>query len=217
MTTLAFGPYITNLAQDMCPITLTNFEDIPPSSLCTLTGASCGHSYDRTALEQYVSRNRHRNGHLFDSLQCPMCKKQYGVKIGDVCFAGATMDIVAVQERLDTTVPHEGTWVIKYSFPSGKHNDVVYKSERRIAYYPINHEGSKIVALLCVAWQRNLLFTLGESLSRGTSNSIIWGQVHQKTSRSGGQTAHGYPDPTYHQRMLVEFQACGVDTYPTFQ
>ena len=52
-----------------------------------------------------------------------------------------------------------------------------------------------MLALLQIAWDRCLTFTIGTSVTTGASNTIVWNEIHHKTeSTSNHYTGHGYPD-----------------------
>lgn len=64
------------------------------------------------------------------------------------------------------------------------------------------------LALLATAWDRRLMFTVGQSTTTGEEDTVTWNEIHQKTQMHGG--AHGYPDPSYLDRLLAELADHGV-------
>jgi len=63
--------------------------------------------------------------------------------------------------------------------------------------------------LLRIAWDRRLIFTIGNSLVSGRQNVLVW-NIHHKSSVSGGVQEYGFPDPTYFQRVLDELKQYGI-------
>lgn len=78
----------------------------------------------------------------------------------------------------------------------------------RTAYLPAIPEGERVLALLVRAFQARLSFTVGQSITTGEENTVIWSGIHHKTSPHGGP--FGYPDPTYLQRVQEELAAVGI-------
>lgn len=76
---------------------------------------------------------------------------------------------------------------------------------------PNNQEGRAVRDMLRIAFDRRLVFTVGESLTTGRKNVITWNGIHHKTSRVGGPARFGYPDPTYLQRVKEELALYGIN------
>lgn len=62
--------------------------------------------------------------------------------------------------------PSPGTW---------------YKGITRKAYLPNNSKGKQICAMLKVAFERKLVFTIGRSRTTGADGVITWNDIHHKT------------------------------------
>ncbi len=62
-----------------------------------------------------------------------------------------------------------------------------------------------------MAWDRKLTFTIGTSVTTGVSNTIVWNEIHHKTESSANYSGHGYPDPHYLDRVILELAAQGVE------
>ena len=97
--------------------------------------------------------------------------------------------------------PTCGSLSIRYYVHSGRY------TLDRTAYLPDNAEGQRILALLCTAWDRRLCFTIGTSMTTGAKDVLVW-NIHHKTALVGG--THGYPDPTYLQRVAEELMQYGI-------
>ena len=65
--------------------------------------------------------------------------------------------------------------------------------------------------LLQVAWKRRLTFTIGTSVTTGSTDTIVWNEIHHKTEARGNSTGHGYPDDNYLDNVLAEMAAQGVE------
>ena len=69
----------------------------------------------------------------------------------------------------------------------------------------------KVLKLLRIAWERRLTFTIGTSVTTGATNTVVWNEIHHKTESSSNYSGHGYPDPHYLDRVLLELAAQGVE------
>ena len=137
------------------------------------------------------------------SFKCPICLKIFGILEGDMPN-GTFKAKVSNHEKC--TGYNCGTIVIHYNFPNGPG----YTGTNRTSYLPNNQEGREILAMLKVAFDRKLTFTVGTSVTTGRKNTVVWNGIHHKTSLFGGPTAFGYPDPTYFNRVKQELAAKGV-------
>ena len=68
------------------------------------------------------------------------------------------------------------------SYDVGRH----YTGTTRTAYLPNNQEGQHVLQLLKKAFKARLLFTVGTSVTSGTKNTIVWNDVHHKTTTYEG-------------------------------
>ena len=80
-----------------------------------------------------------------------------------------------------------GTIIIEYNLYSGKKNGKPFHGTRRVAYLPDNKEGNEVLKLLRIAFDRRLTFTVGDSITTGAKDVIVWNGIHHKTSSSGGK------------------------------
>ena len=53
------------------------------------------------------------------------------------------------------------------------------------------------------------MFTIGNSMTTGETNTVTWNEIHMKTSFNN-RNEHGYPDPNYLDNCLLELRAHGV-------
>ena len=92
----------------------------------------------------------------------------------------------------------------------GIRNGVHFSGTNRVAYLPNNDQGQEILALLEIAFNRKLIFTVGRSVTTGADNQIVWAGIHHKTKTHGGTSQFGYPDPTYFNRVKEELAIRGI-------
>lgn len=167
--------------------------------------------------------------------ECPVCKAIQGVKIGNQPESGEmkiTKEVFNLPgytkswtlKKEDTNVQKyttkfesgKGTMVVEYKFTNGTQTsnhpspgDPYYAHMfPRKAYFPATPEGIKIVGMLRVAFDRRLVFTVGRSATTGRENVITWNGIHHKTKIA--DSAYGYPDPNYLQRVGDELKALGI-------
>ncbi len=103
-----------------------------------------------------------------------------------------------------------GTIEILYDFPDGTRNGKSYAGDRRRNYVPNNSMGREILQILIHCFREGLLFKLGTSATTGADNVITF-NIHQKTRTDGGEVKHGWPDPTYIDRLKSECAASATD------
>ncbi|XP_067657097.1 E3 ubiquitin-protein ligase TRIM33-like [Haliotis asinina] len=145
---------------------------------------------------------------------CPVCKVKCYVIRGNMPLGSMTDRFESFSDL--PGFKGCGTIVITYVFNGGyqtiEHPEPGkwYKGITRTAYLPGNAEGQKVLALLRVAWERRLTFTIGRSVTMGRDGCIIWTKIHHKKNRDGGPINHGYPDPDYLRRVQKELADQGV-------
>jgi len=146
-------------------------------------------------------------------VSCPVCQTIYGIRTGTQ--PKGTMKSSTSSEGLHGYEKY-GCITINYNFNDGiqeAHHPSpgsVYYGTSRTAYLPDCPEGRKVLKLLELAFQRQLVFTIGTSVTTGQSDCVIWNGIHHKTSQTGGSTNFGYPDETYLERVTDELNAKGV-------
>lgn len=180
---------------EVCPVCLDLFQDKK-----TLR---CLHSFCSSCLDAAFSVKP----------ACPLCNTYHGL------YTGTQPDGTMSEARISQCLPgyeKYGSIVIRYSFPAGiqgrnhPNPGVRYSGTTRIAFLPANEEGEKILKLLRKAFDRKLIFTVGQSVTTGLHNVITWNDIHHKTSITGGPQRFGYPDPDYLSRVREELRDKGV-------
>ena len=75
---------------------------------------------------------------------------------------------------------------------------------------PDTDEGREVLILLIKSFQRKHTFTVGDSVTTGRKDVVVWNSIHHKTNTSGGTLSFGYPDLTYFNRVKLELADKGV-------
>jgi len=184
---------------DRCQICLHDFTEAEPP--CRL--AKCkGHFFHQDCIRHWVEEQRY----------CPICKARYGIRTG-------TMPAGTFTSRV---MPHScqgfdcKTISISWNIPGGVQTEIHpnpgqrYSGATRTGYLPFNEKGRLVWALMKLAFERRLMFTVGYSITRRRDNVVIWNEIHAKTSMHGGATNWGYPDESYLDRVIDELRAKGV-------
>ena len=104
---------------------------------------------------------------------------------------GGTMITSNQKQRLPGYEQYE-TIQIKYDVPSGKQGKEhpnpgqYFRGASYTAYVPDSTDGKKVVRLLRKAFGVRLIFTVGNSHTSGATDTVVWSDIHHKTSMSGG-------------------------------
>ena len=193
---------------DVCPICLCALKadsgDPDDEQLPVVQLVKCSHFFHRDCIAHCVN-----NG----ALRCPVCQAVTGLLTGTQ--PPGSMRVSKSSASLPG-YPGCGRITVSYSFPDGKqgpehpHPGHAYSGTSRIGLFPDNAEGRKVVRLLEIAWRQRVIFTVGRSMTTGCDDCVIWNGIHHKTSETGGPTAHGYPDPTYLNRVQEELATFGI-------
>nr|XP_023687379.1 uncharacterized protein LOC111854035 [Paramormyrops kingsleyae]XP_023687390.1 uncharacterized protein LOC111854035 [Paramormyrops kingsleyae]XP_023687396.1 uncharacterized protein LOC111854035 [Paramormyrops kingsleyae]XP_023687406.1 uncharacterized protein LOC111854035 [Paramormyrops kingsleyae]XP_023687413.1 uncharacterized protein LOC111854035 [Paramormyrops kingsleyae]XP_023687421.1 uncharacterized protein LOC111854035 [Paramormyrops kingsleyae]XP_023687428.1 uncharacterized protein LO len=182
--------------EDLCPICLDKFTNKKK--------LGCSHVFCSSCLDGAVKSM---------GPQCPVCKEIFGQVVGDQPKGTMTYDVIRARlpgfSKCDTIV-------INYSIPDGMQTErhpnpgKRFSGTERRAYLPNNREGNEVLELLKRAFAQKLIFTVGVSRTTGLSDTVIWNDIHHKTSQWGGPTGFGYPDHGYLLRVKEELKAKGI-------
>ena len=190
-------PYDESKCQDVCPICLIENDEEDSINL-----RDCRHCFHLECLRQWWSV----------SSKCPSCNRIYGFQIGN-------MPMGTMSARLERyTLPGSiyDTILITYNFPAGvttanqPNPGTPYPQDIRNCYLEASPEGYEVLDLLRRSFERGLTFTIGDSLTTGRRNVVVWNGVHHKTSIHGGPAGFGFPDPGYYRRVKDELRAKGI-------
>lgn len=144
--------------------------------------------------------------------KCPLCGHVY-----DMAGPQPSGSLTICESPQDCAGhPGVGSIELRYSFPSGmqgsRHQNPgnPYSGRNQTAYLPNNEAGQRSVLLLKKVFEVGKMFRVGDSVTTGKKDHVVYGGVHIKTRRSGGATEHGWPDATHHERLASECAAQGV-------
>ncbi|CAI2371335.1 unnamed protein product [Moneuplotes crassus] len=175
-----------------------------PTEISVIKFGNCSdHYFHKDCAEMMMGEKNH--------LKCPICSNIYGVLMGEM--PPGVMSWQYYDAGYNSCAGYEcsGTWHISYSFPSGRKKDGVrYSGTSRQAFLPDTCEGREVMLLLIKSFNRKLTFIVGDSVTTGRKNVVVWNSVHHKTSLSGGSSSFGYPDSTYFNRVKLELADKGV-------
>ena len=146
--------------------------------------------------------------------RCPACGQQYeGLRgpqpAGSLAVSKLDAPLCAGHEAAG------GTLLVMCEFPDGVQGShhprpgVRYSGVTRRGFYPDDAVGRRCVRLLWAAFSRGQLFRIGDSLSTGIADTVVYG-LHQKSRPSGGATQHGWPDTGYLERLQSECALVGI-------
>ncbi|XP_077864021.1 uncharacterized protein LOC144349241 [Saccoglossus kowalevskii] len=183
-------------ATDDCLICLGKIKDIKV--------LNCKHRFCSDCVEEALEHDT----------RCPICRVPQGKVTGN-----QPPGTMSVRCEPNTQLPgyeNCGSIVLEYNIPSGiqgqEHPNPgrLYHGTCRRGYLPDNSEGREICDLLRQAFDNRLVFTIGTSHTTGTGDSVVWNDIHHKTSTHGGPTHYGYPDTGYLSRVKEELAAKGI-------
>jgi hypothetical protein len=146
--------------------------------------------------------------------ECPTCKYRYSTPGPQ---PSGTL-VIAKDHRSCSGYADVGSITLTYRLPGGTQSARMlrpgqhYRGTARIAYLPDNEHGAEALKLLTKAFRNGNLFLVGDSVTTGQRNTTIWAGIHQKTNLTGGTARHGYPDPTYFDRLKQECASRGIYT-----
>ena len=151
------------------------------------------------------------------SNKCPCCRQLYPLLPGPQP-TGVMRAQTDPSRDCEGHAAGRGSIAVSYEFEGGQQLEQHpepgkgYRGTRRSVYLPNDDAGRKALELLKLAFERGVLFGVGMSVTTGTQeHCVVWNGIHQKTRRDGGAASHGYPDPTFLQRLESECALQGVD------
>lgn len=78
-----------------------------------------------------------------------------------------------------------------------------------MGYLPDNAKGQLVAKMLKVAFERKLVFTIGDSRTTGKQGVITWNGIHHKTNPKP-HSEFGYPDASYLDKVIDELSVKGI-------
>ena len=97
--------------------------------------------------------------------------------------------------------------------------DEGFMGDKRRALLPISEEGKLGLCLLEQAWMAGKLFRIGESLTTGKKNVIVYGNIHIKSTTTGAHGYQGDPKKDMKKRVLPNLisECNGANIYTPMQ
>ncbi|KAL8435515.1 hypothetical protein ACSSS7_002442 [Eimeria intestinalis] len=167
----------------------------------------CPHCFHVECIRMYITSSS--KGGLY----CPTCNVLQLPGIGP--SPPGKMIWTITNRSMLSGHPAEGTIIINYIIEGGIQTErhaqpnTPFIGTRREAYLPDCLKGRQLLKLLIQAFVKGHLFTVGQSVTSGRSNVVVWNGIHHKTSVSGGVLQYGYPDETFLSRLTEELRARG--------
>lgn len=207
--------YLNNVKDDdICNICTFYLNDISiydsqRSNLHLYQLRDCKHIYHKTCLEKLIE---YVNS---EYIQCPLCKKIYGTKIGNQPDI-IKMKHIIIKQKLPSYQEENSIQITYYTTKSnGIQNSnhpnpgkpFYCSSFPRIAYLPNNEQGNKVLEMLKKAFTQKLIFTIGRSVTTGEENIVTWNDIHHKTNIHG---EYGYPDINYLDKVMSDLNQHGI-------
>ena len=202
---------------DSCSICISEFhgDDDMEEDDCIVHLSQCGPHYfhQNCIIRCFYGPGEHdriSTGHL----KCPVCSSLYGTRTGTMPFG--FMSVQYVPKPLPGFESVKSTIHIRYSMPAGIQGPEhpfpgqLYSGTIRNCFLPDTEEGKAVLEKLKIAFDRRLTFVVGNSITSGKQNTVVWNGIHHKTSVHGGPACYGYPDPTYLNRVSQELASVGI-------
>ena len=170
---------------DRCPTCGADMRkcEICFDSISEAKALRCGHEFCSPCLDDLK-----KSGHYL----CPSCRQPFAAVSGNQPRQG-TMTVSHTNSGQPLPgYPNCGVVVIQYHFPHGTQEigqpnpGKAYSGTSRTAFLPDNAEGNDILRLLRKAFDARVTFTVGRSTTTGCDNTVVWNDIHHKTSMSGG-------------------------------
>lgn len=185
-----------------CPICTEEFDKSREAFKLNKCKGGLTHAFHAECIQAWFATGNGR---------CPVCRASCCITIG-------TQPNGSMRNRLENAAlpgfpASSRTRVITYFFPDGMqdsehpHPGLPFSGTSRTAFLP-SPEGDRHFRGLEIAFARRLVFRVGQSITTGRDNCVVWGGIHHKTCRSPGD--FGYPDPAYLDALMQELLANGI-------
>jgi len=141
--------------------------------------------------------------------KCPGCRAFLKATMGSQ--PNGTMTISVISHQLAGFKEPE-TFQVSYNIAGGTQDrrhprpGKSFYGRDCTMYLPKNQDGEDVLKLFISAFYYRRLFGVGDSLTSGASDTVIYSTIHQRSSMVGGPTVHGYPDPFYLRDVTIEIE-----------
>ncbi|KAH3805270.1 E3 ubiquitin-protein ligase DTX3L-like [Dreissena polymorpha] len=170
--------------------------------ICNPKKLKCGHIFCGECINQSLRFKQ----------WCPACGLVCGKITGDQPPGKMT---VKQTQGFCTGYERDAKISITYEIFEGRQSEChpcpgkLYKGIIKTAYLPDNEQGRNICRMLRVAFERKLVFTIGNYRTTGQEGLITWNAIYHKTDNRP-YTKFGYPDPTYLDSVTDELKRKGI-------
>ena len=143
--------------------------------------------------------------YLKGNKKCFSCEKVFDVK---TTGPQPTGEMTVIPTDITCQGHKQGTYEIRFYFPSGERDGQRYNETIRISYVPVYDENNsletsnEILEIYDNLFENGYMFQIGTSAT--TSLFGVTYLIHQKSSWAGGSHLHGWPDPNYLARLKSE-------------
>jgi deltex-like protein len=181
--------------------TFDDVEDYQPE-YSEVTCFPCGHVYHHACAKAAVQTNP----------RCPACRQPISATFG--LQPAGTMNVSYSNETLNG-FKTKGMISINFNMDSGIQEDRhpnpgrSYHADSRSHFMPATANGFRALRWIAMAWLQFSMFAVGYSGTRNCDDVIIYA-IHLKTSTSGGESGHGWPDKEYFGRLNQEIRDAGI-------
>ena len=167
----------------VCPICCKNEKDKPFTTFTTCK--RCKQAFCNSCLDEPL---KHK-----PCICCPTCT----VPLRNVTSnqpLGDTMTVHTYPKQKLPGYEQYGIIQIKYVIHSGRQGKEhpnpgqFFHGTSRTAYLPDSPEGRKVLQLLRKAFDAQMIFTIEPSHTSGAADTVVWNDIHHKTSIHGGPT-----------------------------
>ena len=154
---------------------------------------------------------------LSDKSTCPVCRKSLFTITGFQPRSPLSLfEVLESPTECLQGYPECGSLTLKFHVAPGTQTSDMpmpgepYFGMNLTCFLPNNSEGQEIVRLFRIAWNRGLLFRVGFNPNTRRMDCVVPNGFEFKVRQDGGIMAHGYPDPSYMNRLKCDLKDVGV-------
>jgi deltex-like protein len=191
---------------DVCNICFDGFEHESIQIKEAVQIKECAHKFHLTCIQRWLA----------EKSTCPVCRKSLFTIRGYQPKHPNSLFRVEEDATPLSGFPECSTLVLSFHLETGyQSTDMPLPGEtfnglNLTSFLPNNPEGQEIVRLLNIAWERGLLFRVGYNPQTNRMDQVVPNGFELKLRRDGGILFHGFPDPSYMNRLKADLKDVGV-------